>query len=403
MTRLTIVQYAGDYRRAVENFDAGGPETYRAQHYSVGLVASLAARLEQVAVVAGVTDTAYDERLANGVRAVGCGGTGQVDVDALVAAAQRTEPTHVVVATPQGALLRWTTRAKLPTIAVLADSFQRGTWRARLRNRLSAHRLNAPNIAWVGNHGLNACLSLLDIGVDPRRVVPWDWPPSTDPRATAPRRRGDGPLRLVYVGSVIESKGVGDLIDAVARLRAAGSGVTAAIVGKDADGVMQARAAAAGVADAVTCLGLVPNDRVSRLMAEADAVVVPSRHDYPEGLPLTIYEALGVRTPLIASDHPMFRGAIVDGVSALVFAAADPAALAAAIARLDGDPALYERLSTNASDAWQKLQLPVTWGDLLTRWLDSDPAAHAWLAARSIASGIYDERLAERRAALGLR
>jgi hypothetical protein len=42
--RLTIVQYAGDYREAWERFEAGGKATYQAQRYSVGFVAELARR-----------------------------------------------------------------------------------------------------------------------------------------------------------------------------------------------------------------------------------------------------------------------------------------------------------------------------------------------------------------------
>jgi len=41
-------------------------------------------------------------------------------------------------------------------------------------------------------------------------------------------------------------------------------------------------------------------------MRSADAIVIPSRHEYPEGLPLTIYEALAARTPIVASDHQCF-------------------------------------------------------------------------------------------------
>ena len=41
--RLTIVQYAGDYREAFERFERGGRATYQAQRYSVGFVGSLAA------------------------------------------------------------------------------------------------------------------------------------------------------------------------------------------------------------------------------------------------------------------------------------------------------------------------------------------------------------------------
>ena len=57
-----------------------------------------------------------------------------------------------------------------------------------------------------------------------------------------------------------------------------------------------------------------------------DAVVVPSQHAYPEGLPMTIYDAYCSRSPLIASDHPMFRSKVIDDETAVVFGAGDASA-----------------------------------------------------------------------------
>src|SRR6185436_4985731 len=71
--RLTIVQYAGDYREAWERFEAGGKANYQAQRYSVGFVGSLAHQLEQVAVICALTDEPYDVILPNNVRAIGAG------------------------------------------------------------------------------------------------------------------------------------------------------------------------------------------------------------------------------------------------------------------------------------------------------------------------------------------
>jgi glycosyltransferase involved in cell wall biosynthesis len=143
--------------------------------------------------------------------------------------------------------------------------------------------------------------------------------------------------------------------------------------------------------------GLVPNEDVPVAMREADAVVIPSRHEYPEGLPLTIYEALAARTPIIASDHPMFRGALNQEQSALVFSAGDAEALAAAIERLSEDQQLYAQLSANSEAAWTALQLPVSWGSLLEKWLSGSAEDQDWLRAHRLPSGIYDRQIADRR------
>jgi glycosyltransferase involved in cell wall biosynthesis len=116
---------------------------------------------------------------------------------------------------------------------------------------------------------------------------------------------------------------------------------------------------------------------------------VPSRHSYPEGLPLTIYDSYCSRTPLVASDHPMFRGRVEDGFAALVFRAASPESLAERADELLRSPELYARLSRNSAEAWAKLQLPVRWGDLLQHWLLGGEASREYFARFNLAAGPY--------------
>ena len=59
------------------------------------------------------------------------------------------------------------------------------------------------------------------------------------------------------------------------------------------------------VDDRVGFSGLLGHDAVLAHMRDAAVVVVPSHHDYAEGFPMTIYETLCSRTPLVASDHPV--------------------------------------------------------------------------------------------------
>lgn len=120
-------------------------------------------------------------------------------------------------------------------------------------------------------------------------------------------------------------------------------------------------------------------------MREHDAVIVSSRHSYPEGLPRTIYEALATRTPLIASDHPMFAGNLQDGNDAVIYKAADPASLAAGIERIRGDAGLYCEISKNTATAWRRIQLEVEWSDLIGRFLEGFERHTDWLSAHCLA------------------
>jgi glycosyltransferase involved in cell wall biosynthesis len=91
-------------------------------------------------------------------------------------------------------------------------------------------------------------------------------------------------------------------------------------------------------------VGKVSNKSVVPLMREADIVVIPSRTAYPEGFPLTIYEALTARTPIVASDHPMFRQHLRDRKTAVTFRSGEPRDLAAAITNIMKDPNLCVRI-----------------------------------------------------------
>ena len=200
---------------------------------------------------------------------------------------------------------------------------------------------------------------------------------------------GRNAVRLFYAGVIRETKGIGDCILAVKRLREGGMDATLTVAGSGSVDEFRQRAESLGVAASVRFLGRIPHVSVLELMHEHDVTLVPSQHGYPEGLPLTIYDAYCSKSPLVASDHPMFRGRVQDGESALIFRGGDADSLAGRIRELMSNPALYAALSRNCTAAWERLQIPVTWGDLLEKWLDGSAEANAWLAAHSLAGRQY--------------
>src|SRR5205085_6812656 len=139
--RLTIVQYAGDYREAWARFERGGKATYQAQRYSVDFVGSLAARLDQVAVICGVTDEAYNVVLSNGVRAVGAGLDPGFNPKQLIELVVRTAPDRLILVTPLAPILKWARSGKVRTLATLADSFETSGLRDAIRHRRLAYHL----------------------------------------------------------------------------------------------------------------------------------------------------------------------------------------------------------------------------------------------------------------------
>jgi glycosyltransferase involved in cell wall biosynthesis len=377
MTRhIVVLQYAGDYAEAYWRLRASAPENYAGQAYSVHAVAQLADADTRVTSMCCVSPADDDQMLPNGVRSISLGQGAGVQPLIVSRRIEELQPTHLLLRTP---MLRVLSRARLqgvPVVATFADSFLRRGFLARLRYRALARELNDPNVLVVGNHGRNACRNLVAMGVRPEKVVPWDWP-QLPSRFDAKPYPACEVWELVYAGAIDARKGVGDAVEAVALLRREGLRVRLRCFGVGAIEAYREMAAERGVADSVEFCGEAPNATVRAAMREADVVLVPSRHTYPEGLPLTIYEALQVRTPIVGSDHPMFEGILVDDVSAKVFRAADAGHLARTLRALMRSPQLYEALSLNAPAAWAGLQIDTKWGDMVRQWL-APAAAGTW-------------------------
>lgn len=394
--RLLIVQYAGDYRDAFRRFANREPETYYAQQYSVDAVAQLADCAEEVATLCCLTEDVYDEVLQPGLRAMGAGLDQTQNLAQAVPWLEHFQPTHLVLRSPIPAFIRWAIRHRIPTLMLLADSFEAKTWRQKIKNRMLAGWLNHPSIEWVGNHGIEASLSLEKIGVRSRKIIPWDWIYPRKPEEFLPKQWVTDTQRynLFYVGAVILEKGVGDLLEAIAQLKKQNFPVNLKIAGKGEIEFFVKLAQQLEIERQVEFLGIVPNRQIIPLMHAADAVVVPSRHEYPEGFPCTIYEALTARTPLIASDHPMFRRNLGYGAYAAMFPAGDAIALADQIQHLFSNPQRYAQLSEASAAAWEQLQLPVKWADLLYHWIWQTPADQQWFLQHRLHSGQYTRAIA---------
>ncbi len=392
--RVVIVQYAGDYREAFERLASGGTEMYYAQRDSVDLVGTIRKQVGDVTVICGITSEPYDQVLANGVRAIGAGFKDIVvdnDIIPLIAAQQ---PSHLILRFPSRPLLNWAIKAKLKILVTLADSFPTKGLRNKVKNFLLTRLLNNRQVDWVGNHGTTSSQLLQAIGVNPSKIIPWDWPHHITPAEFAPKTKLETdrhPCNLIYVGTVSEPKGVGDLLQALHILNAKQIPFHLKIAGKGDVEVLQAKAQQLQIADYVEFLGLVPNKQIVHLMRNADIVVVPTRHEYPEGFPMTLYEAMCSRTPIVASDHPMFQAKLQHKTNALIFPAENAEALADQIALLISDATLYQTLSLNSEQAWNQLQIPVKWGDLIERWLFNSPENYQWLYQYRLSSGLYSE------------
>ena len=93
--------------------------------------------------------------------------------------------------------------------------------------------------------------------------------------------------------------------------------------------------------DDIVLAGTVPDAELPGWFGAADSFVFPS---VSEGWGLVVLEALAAGLPVVASDIEVFREFLTHGVDAVLTEAANPASLAAGMARVRDDPQLVRRL-----------------------------------------------------------
>jgi glycosyltransferase involved in cell wall biosynthesis len=156
---------------------------------------------------------------------------------------------------------------------------------------------------------------------------------------------GQNGFRAAFVGRLVAHKQVDRIIAAVGRVPV----WELDVVGDGPERTrLESLAAELGVASRVTFHGGVPRERVGRVLATSDALVLAS--DY-EGLPHVVLEALAAGTPVVAPVVGGVGDVIEHGVSGLLVASADVEELVAALRTLSDDPGLGERLRAGAAAA----------------------------------------------------
>lgn len=157
----------------------------------------------------------------------------------------------------------------------------------------------------------------------------------------------EGPFSLLFVGRLVERKGLRYLLDAVAQLRGRAP-VELRIVG---DGPLRAaleeHARVAGVSDIVTFEGFVDDATLRARYRGCDALALPAVVDEKgdtEGLGVVLIEALSHGKPVVASRAGGIVDVVKDGETGLLVEPGDAGSLADAIVRLAECPELRARL-----------------------------------------------------------
>lgn len=166
----------------------------------------------------------------------------------------------------------------------------------------------------------------------------------TPPQAADANRSG-----LLFVGRLVQSKGVDRLIAAMPAILAQQAQAILTIAGDGPElSRLQSMAAALQLGDRVRFLGAVPNPELPQLYRRAAVFVSPS---LSEGFGLTLAEALACECAVVASDLPAVREIVRDGETGMLVPAGDTAKMADAVLALLAAPAQRQKLGRAGRDS----------------------------------------------------
>lgn len=158
-------------------------------------------------------------------------------------------------------------------------------------------------------------------------------------------------LRLLFVGRLVERKGVHVLLDALALLPEEPP-IRLELVGDGPEReALEHRARALGVQDRIRFHGYVSRERLEEKLRECDALALPAVTDAKgdvEGLGVVLLEAMSFGKPVIASMSGGITDIVRPGENGILVPPGDAGALAAAVESFARDPVETRRLGAAA-------------------------------------------------------
>lgn len=170
-----------------------------------------------------------------------------------------------------------------------------------------------------------------------------------DARGTVPERlAGPGePLELLFVGVLVESKGVRVLLEAFAQVVAAGTDARLRIMGRWNEQPLKEWAmsfiAQQGLADRVEFLGVLDGAAKHARFAACDIFCFPSYFE-AESFGLVLVEAMQFAKPVVSTRWRGIPSVVTDGVNGFLVPVRDPGAVADRLLALAHDPDLRRRM-----------------------------------------------------------
>jgi starch synthase len=195
--------------------------------------------------------------------------------------------------------------------------------------------------------------------VAPVSVVPYG---ADKPLAKRTPVRRDGPLRILFVGSLSQRKGIAEVFESVGAM---GRHAELTVIGR------KSGSACKPLDDALArCRWIpsLPRERILGEMCTHDVLLFPSLF---EGFGLVVTEALSQGLPVITTTHTCGPDVLADGEDGFIVSIRDPQAIAGKLELLHRD---RSRLAA-MSDAARKKAESLAWADYRRRIVEVVTAA----------------------------
>jgi glycosyltransferase involved in cell wall biosynthesis len=274
---------------------------------------------------------------------------------------------HVFFSLPTGALLPLLDLRGTPVVVSLRGSDVPG-YDPHNRPLQLAHSVLAPLTRWIWRRAdrvVAVCESLGRLALQTCPDLRYSVVPNgVDLSLFHPRTesRQPGPIRCLAVARLIERKGLGDLIRAMALLERGRFRLEIAGGGSD-EMVLRDLAAKLGLAEEVRFLGPLPRAEVARRYRAADMFTLPST---AEAFGNVFAEALASGLPIVGSAIGGIPDLVEHGTNGLLVQAGNIEALAGAIRYLADDPDLRREMARRNR---AKAEANLEWSQVTRRYL----------------------------------
>lgn len=209
----------------------------------------------------------------------------------------------------------------------------------------------------MSEYGLDErAIAVTPLGVDMDKFHPATPPP--------PREAG-GPFRMLFVGPLIERKGLHHLIEALARVNERRRDWVLILVGGGRErAALAARASQLGFGDRIDFRGYIDGwgDELPEIYRQADLFVFPS---LKEGFGMAIAEAMACGTPVLTTRASAIPEVVGD--AGILVEPAEPRGLAAEIIRLMEDDGLRRSLAAAGA---RRVREMFSWDVVVDRTLE---------------------------------